>query len=488
MVQKPAKSNFENISKLALKITTRHSFAALMILLIFGYSCKKETILTDESAIISISADSLKFDTVFTQTGSVTQSFKIKNSNNQPIVLSSIKLMGGINNPFKMNVNGVAATEAIDLSISANDSIYVFVMVNINPNNTSNPFIVSDSIRIICNNNSYHVQLEAYGQNAHFYNSAVISNDTTWTNDLPFVVLGGLTIDSNATLTLQEGCRVYMHSNAAIMVDGTLKVNGTADQQIEFAGDRTDDPYRYLPGSWPGIHFNTSSKNNELNFCSIKNATIGLLIENPSTNGTPKVTAHQIIIDNASEAGLLIENSNANIDNSLVSNCKKNVVIQGGGNSSFVSCTLTAYPTLYQFHEFPMLEINNYGFENGNIISRDLKTVFTNCVVWSNSNMIDNEIIVTKEGNGIFDVLLENSLIKNSTDPNNTTLTNVIKNIDPQFDSIDIENNYFDFRTQNNLASPLQNTGKLTPFQKDLDNRPRVSGTATDIGCYEKQE
>jgi len=458
-----------------------------MASLLMVYSCKKESINTDPSARIIVSTDTLKFDSVFTQTVSLTQSFKIKNPNNSNLLISSIKLMDGNRSSFKMNVNGVPTNEATDVSIAANDSIYVFVMANINPNNSSLPFVVSDSIQIICNNNYYQVQLEAFAQNAQFCNNLTISSDTTWTNMEPIVVLGGLTVDSNATLTLQQGCKIYVHANAPILINGTLKAVGSTDERIQFRGDRLDDPYKFLPGSWQGIRFGSSSKNNELQFCIIKNAVIALHVENASVNGNPKLKGHQLLIDNASVAGLKVVNSSVSIDNTLISNCKKNVVIENGGNCNFVNCSFTAYPTLYQFHEFPMLEMNNYTYQNGNLVSGDLSAIYTNCVVWSGSSFIDNEIFVSKEGNGLFDVSMENCLIKNSINPDYVTLTNVISNIDPQFDSIDIENNYFDFRTQNTISSPLHDAGKSTAFPFDLDNRPRISGSSTDIGCYEKQ-
>lgn len=180
-------------------------------------------------------------------------------------------------------------------------------------------------------------------------------------------------------------------------------------------------------------------------------------------------------------------NSSVSLDNSLISNCKKNLVIDNGGNCQFVNCSFTAYSTLYQIHELPMLEMNNFTYQNGSLVSGDLKALFTNCVVWSDNSFIEDEVFISKDGNGLFEVTMENCLLKNSLDLNDVTLTDVISNMDPQFDSIDVENNYFDFRSQNNSSSPLHDAGKLTAFPYDLDNSPRISGASTDIGCYEKQ-
>ena len=101
--------------------------------LIFS-SCQKDSFITSENAQLSTSVDSLKYDTVFTAIGSITQSFKINNPNNQTLLLSKVKLMSGRSSAFKINVNGVATSELNNIEIAADDSIYVFVTVNVDPN------------------------------------------------------------------------------------------------------------------------------------------------------------------------------------------------------------------------------------------------------------------------------------------------------------------------------------------------------------------
>ncbi|MEI2747700.1 MAG: hypothetical protein V9E88_02935 [Ferruginibacter sp.] len=117
-------------------------FSCLCTTLIISLlSCKKESFITSADARLNITRDSVKFDTVFTSTGSITQSFKIINENNQQLRLSSVKLMGGINSPFKININGFPTVEENNIEIAANDSIYVFVSVTVNPNTANLPFI-----------------------------------------------------------------------------------------------------------------------------------------------------------------------------------------------------------------------------------------------------------------------------------------------------------------------------------------------------------
>mgnify|MGYP003492932787 FL=1 len=163
-------------------------FLLLLFLLKGVISCKKQTFITDKNTALTITADTLRFDTVFTSVGSVTQYFTIINSNSQKLQLSSIKLMGGNSSAYKINVDGNAVAEISNVEMNAGDSIYVFVSVTIDPSLTDLPFIVQDSIQINFNGNQKYVQLEAYGQNAHFLRSHYINTDTTWSNDLPYVI------------------------------------------------------------------------------------------------------------------------------------------------------------------------------------------------------------------------------------------------------------------------------------------------------------
>ncbi|MEO8406760.1 MAG: hypothetical protein ABI480_19255, partial [Chitinophagaceae bacterium] len=109
------------------------------ILLIF--SCRKDSFITSPDAKVTLSADTLKYDTVFPTAGSITKYFMIFNNNKQKLKISSVKLMGGSASAFKMNVDGIATTEATDLEIEANDSMYVFVQVNVNPSAGNLPFV-----------------------------------------------------------------------------------------------------------------------------------------------------------------------------------------------------------------------------------------------------------------------------------------------------------------------------------------------------------
>jgi len=199
-------------------------FGILIIsLLIIFLSCRKDSFITSADARVTISADTLKYDTIFVTAGSTYRTMKIINENNQKLRLSSLKLMGGASSAFKMNVDGIAGWQFSNLEINANDSLYVFVQVNVNPNTANLPFVIRDSIEVSYNGNDKLVQLEAWGQNAHFFRDRVINTNETWNNDLPYVILGSLLVNTNQTLTINKGCRIYVHADAPIVVDGSLQ-------------------------------------------------------------------------------------------------------------------------------------------------------------------------------------------------------------------------------------------------------------------------
>ena len=457
----------------------------LLLVVLSFFSCKKDSFITSGVARLNISTDSLRFDTVFTSVGSVTQSFKIRNDNDQMLRLSNVKLMGGSSSPFKININGIAANELNNIDIAAEDSIYIFVSVTVDPTTANLPFILSDSISVQYNGNQRWVQLEAYGQNARFMNGSIISSNTTWDNTRPYVILDFLNVAPGVTLTILPGTKIYAHANAPIIVDGTLNATGTVNNKIIFTGDRLDAPYRDYPAGWTGIIFRSNSINNYMQFVDVKNAYQAIVADQPASNAAPKLTMQQCIIDNAFDAGIFASNSSITAGNLLISNCANNIFVQGGGNYVFTHCTAASFSNNFLLHKTPVLSLSNYTVVNGNPVANNLQAAFTNCIFWGDNGFVDNEIIVNKEGATPFAVNFSNSLYRAAVDPANATFSNSIKNQDPLFDSIDVSNRYYDFRHTKSPA-PGVNAGIATLITKDLDNNTRPVGLP-DMGCYEKQ-
>ncbi len=391
--------------------------------------------------------------------------------------------MGGANSYFKMNVDGSPGTAFSNIAIDANDSLYVFVSVSINPNTANLPFIVQDSILISYNGNKDLVQLDAYGQNAQFLNGVTVTQDTTWTNNLPIVILGGLTVNPATTLIIPPGTKVYCHANASIMVNGTITAVGGPDSasRILFTGDRLDAPYNTYPGGWPGISFNTSSINNVLTYCSIQNGYEGIVTTNPAANGQPKVTLNQCIINNIYDAGIFSGYSSINATNCLISNCGgSNINIYAGGAYQFNNCTVASYSTLYVEHINPVLNISNVDGQNS---TYDLTATFINSIFYGGMGSVTSEIATNKQGANVFTAAFQNCLYLAATAPTNATFSNCIANQDPLFDTIDVVDNYYNFHLQ--PSSPCIGTGLNTGPGIDLDGNPRMP--PIDIGCYQHQ-
>ncbi|HEU4633312.1 MAG TPA: hypothetical protein VFS22_04965, partial [Flavisolibacter sp.] len=398
-------------------------------------SCRKESFTTSSDAVLKTDVDTLHFDTVFTTSGSASQVFKIINENGKGIKIGSVRLAGGISSPFKMNVDGIAGTTVSNIEIAANDSAYVFITVSIDPNASNLPFVVRDSIEISYNGNTKWLQLDAYGQNATFLRNKRITDNEVWNNDLPYVVLGRLTVEPNATLTINEGCKIYIHGDAPFIVNGTLVVNGDKydSTRVVFSGDRLDEPYKNFPASYPGLIFTETSKNNSISYGIIKNAYQGLVAVGPST-GT-QLTLTETIIDNAYDAGIFGINSNITAKNVLVSNCGKNLLLVKGGNYEFTHCTIASYSNNYIQHKEPILIVADYLKQDNMVVTADLNARFRNCLFWAESGgLVKNEVVVDKQGSGNFTVSFDNVLWPVAEDPANiTSMTGANIKENPQF-------------------------------------------------------
>jgi len=454
-------------------------FLSLLLML---FSCKKDSFITSPDARLSFSADTLKFDTVFVTSGSIYKPFVIINENNQKLRLSSIKLFGGATSVFKINVDGTPGTQFSNLEIDAKDSLYVFIQVNVNPSVANLPFVIRDSIQISYNGKDRKIQVEAWGKNAHFYRDKVISTDEIWNNDMPYVILGSLYIQPGKKLTINKGSNIYVHADAPIVVDGSLQINGSKDtiNRVVFQGDRLDDPYKDYPASWPGIFFRTTSTDNIFTYAIIKNAYQAIAISDPSPNANPKLILNECIIDNAYDAGIISLNSSVQARNCLISNCGKNIVIAKGGDYQFTHCTVVTYASRFIAHKAPVLSVSN----TANNVTANLNAVFRNCIFWGENGLVDNEVEVIKNGNTTFNVLFDYNLWKVETVPANITSNQVINNQSPQFDSINSNRNYYNFRLQS--SSPALNKGTNAAVLSDLDGQPRPVGLP-DLGCFEKQ-
>ena len=72
---------------------TRITLYILLILTVVAVSCRKDAILTDSSAKLNFSVDTVMFDTVFSTVGSTTHQLRVYNSNKKRINISTLTMM-----------------------------------------------------------------------------------------------------------------------------------------------------------------------------------------------------------------------------------------------------------------------------------------------------------------------------------------------------------------------------------------------------------
>lgn len=467
----------------------------VFLIIALGISCKKEdAITTDPSDRLSFSTDSIVFDTVFATVGSITKQLKIYNKNNKAIKISSIVLDGGLSSSYRINIDGTPAVSLTDIEVPAEDSLYIFIKVTVDPNDDSSPFVVSDQIIFETNGNTQDVDLVAWGQNAYYIVAdtripglppfkivAHEFSDTTWENQKPFLIYGYAVVDSNAILRIQAGAKIHFHNNSGLWIykGGALKVEGTLEEQVVFQGDRLDMDYRDIPGQWDRIWINEGSVNNEINYAIIRNGFIGIQAETLQEQMGNQLIITNTIIENMTGMGLFSRFYNITASNTVINNCGNyGVALTLGGLYDFRQCTFGNYWNRSIRHT-PNLFLNNYYVDNQNNPQVfDMQAYFGNCINYGRNN---EEFEIDKNDGAMFDYQFDHSLLKTQLDISNPdNYINCLKNEDPLF----AEPLQFDF--QLDTLSPAIDKGKpeiAVEIPTDILSHDRTA--SPDLGAYE---
>lgn len=471
-----------------MRRTLIHIFIIFIVIAAFFSSCKDENYITTEDAKLSFSLDTLTFDTIFTTIGSTTQSFRVINTYNQPILISSIRLAGGDNSAYRLNIDGELTNELVDVELPAHDSIFIFVELTVDPNGSNQPMIVQDSILFMTNSNLQDIDLLAWGQDFVPIRQKEITENTTWTAEKPYLVYDYAYVDSNQVLTIEPGAKIYFHKGAGLYGKGAIKAIGTPDKPIIFTGDRLEEMYFDIPDQWKGILLFPSLQLNEFENVEISCANIGLQVGTIEDEGSAYVRLHNVKIEHMAFAGLFALKSQIAATNTLVEDCGYYcVTLLVGGSYEFTHCTVANYWNMnYSNRQTASLLISNQLIIDDILYRGDLvNATWRNSIIWGN---IASEIDFGQNEEALFNYQFDNCIIKiadsiNTSDPD--IYTSVIKNIDPKF--IDIST--YDF--QLDTLSPakdigLKAYGDLVPL--DLNNVSRASDAGPDLGVFERVE
>ena len=215
---------------------------------------QEEEITFDPEAILTFSTDTVFFDTLFTDTVSFTKRFRVFNPQENAVNIASISLANGGNSSYDLYVNGIKGKQFPDQVVLGKDSLLILVEVTIPSRNEDLPFLVEDSIIFVTNENIQDVNLVSWGQDAHFFRQdAIITCNTVWTADKPYVLYGSVLVDSLCKLTIEEGVKIYINKGASIFIRGTLQVQGSPELIVQFTNVRLD--IENAPGQWVGLVF-----------------------------------------------------------------------------------------------------------------------------------------------------------------------------------------------------------------------------------------
>ncbi len=446
----------------------------------FFSSCrKKDKINNDPSMVLSFSSDTVYFDTVFTTVGSVTQRLRVYNMNNYKVSISSIRLAGGEQSNYRININGTPAISLNNVEIPGEDSLFIFVRVTVDPNSKNTPFIVSDSILFNTNGNAQQVKLVAWGQNAFFHKNAHLSGELYWDSLKAHVIYGELMIDSASSLTLLPGTRIYFHQKSALTFAGGSKIlaYGTMEHPVWFAGDRLDPYYRDLPGQWEGIFFKKGSTGNEISYGIIKNGKTGIGIFSGNVSGQADLQLDNTVIQNMTGDGIYSESSAIVSTNCVIGNCGGSALgIAGGGSYDFRQLTVGNYWS-GSVRTSPSLYLSNFVYDTlGNKIPCPLtKAFFGNSILYGNSG---EELMYDTVSSVAFEYQFDHCLLRTAKDLSDPVrYINCLADQDPKF----INPQLFDYRIDS--ISPAIGTG--IPMGVPFDILGQERGETPDLGAFE---
>lgn len=507
---------------------------SLYALLLFGSivlwsSCRNDFETVPSTGALEFSKDTVYLDTVFTNIGSSTYNLKVYNRGNDDINIPSIQLGDGESSLYRLNVDGIPGKTFEDVVIRAKDSIFVFVETTVDIEglaNSENQFLYTDQIEFDSGGNQQNVELVTLVQDAVFLFPARAADGTietlnlgvdadgeailiegffleddqlNFTNQKPYVIYGYAAVGPGKTLTVDAGARVHFHANSGILVanTGSMQVNGTPsadpevlENQVIFEGDRLEPSFAAIPGQWGAIWLTQGSTGHVFTNTTIKNGTVGILMDSNDGTANPTLTLSNVQIYNSSNVGLLARTGFVDGENVVINNSGQTALsLSLGGRYNFRHCTFVNYWT-DSFRSFPAVQIDNVlqVGEDQFVVADLVEANFTNCIISGNENI---ELGLLDEGSVAFNLNFTNSLIQfNDVQgvfdgvelynfSNATRYTNIILNEDPFF--LDPFNNLLNISNDSGANGIDPSGTPIVPF--DILNTPRTS--PFDAGAYE---
>lgn len=473
-----------------------YSLLLCLSVLSIGLSSCDPQITTDPSVRLRFSCDTLRFDTVFTETNSPTMQFTVYNPSKKAVVIEKISMQSG--QYFRLNVDGETSTERLsEITLLGRDSLYVFVKAQVDRQDSNTPVFIEDGISFLTNDNVQTVVLEAYGQDVERLNQCTIRHDTILGGGKPYLIYNNLTVDTLCNITLLAGTTLYMHDNASIMIYGSLTAQGTLEQPIRIQGDRLDNLYTHVPytavsGKWNGVYLmqpqEQVANKHLLEHVEIISGKVGLYCSSEDKKTMPELTLTDSKIHNFSQYGVVLQNTNAAISNTEISNCAQYCLYLSGGEYDLVHNTIASY-------------FRNTDMSIQPVAREDVAAVYINDLSKNNSQtvcrMYNNIITGIRKNNLVLATPLPQyylgefagNYIKNDTiasmpfhdniyaSDEDTVFVNAFYSLDDYY--------YYDFHLDS--VAPVRGKAlkdKTATLPYDREGNPR-SAEGADLGCYQ---
>jgi hypothetical protein len=466
-------------------------------------ACNRDYLEPDPNALPAFSEDTITFDTVFTAIGSATLYFKVYNRGNRPLVIESIRLAGGDQSFFRINIDGVVASSRYDVEIPPDDSLFIFVAVTVDPTNLNNPVVITDSILFNTHGILQDVKLIAYGQDVHLINGEIIGTQS-WTSEKPYLIYNSMAVDTGQVLTIEEGTQIYFHKNSSLIIWGRLLVNGTWENPVVFQNDRLEEFYDIVAGQWGTLYIDPVSTGNNINYAIIKNGIAGIQIGYPSDYQVPELALSNSLILNTSFAGIYAFGADLTCFNTIIANCAgPAAALLRGGSYRFLHCTISNNGVIGSTRSAPSIILSNifynpeYDGTSGEYVyvpySEDLSEAdFANSIISGN---LQHELQLINNQSDLFNYTFDHCLVSLSEDSVNSSnqehYNALIFNQDPHFMN-DSDRYHLDYRLD--TLSPAKDAGDpllmdAYPFLgTDMSGFFRTADGKPDLGALERRE
>lgn len=499
-------------------------FSAVCSLSMPGCKPREEELQT--SGGLAFSADTVKFDTVFTTLRTVTKRLWVYNRNPRAVNVNLVSLDNSATSPYTLVINGDLKQTANNLYIRGNDSLLILVRAQLKDNGGSGrpkDLVVQENLNFRTNGQDQRVLLRSFGQNIYLHNNVALACNAVWTNDRPHVLYGSVVVGPGCTLRIKPGTRIYAHAGAVLQVQGRLLVNDPSDYApgtgltdtvkatnatiVRFVGDRSGEAqYATAPGQWTGIVLYPGSQSNVIRYAQIQNATIGVLLYNPDNGAPPSVDIQNTVIryisgNNVSFAGAASSlgtgagvfniQGRVTATNTLFSDCYEYAVLGMGGSTALNFCTVANYPATGGVRKTQSLTFTD-AISGSKVAPAKQSPVVSvqNSIVWG---AIEDELYLDhysayKNNVAVRNSLLKSQLYKAAADAGdnaglgNPAYANLFS--DPQFERPQ-GGGFGDYRLRSTSPAYKRASPLGTPPDRDLLNLPRPDKTKPSLGAYE---